>query len=112
MSDRIEIGFQAFVSDGQEEFGAVRAISPSELTVYVENAGDFAVPIDAVVRVGFGKVTFDCKKLDKTLREAIGHAHNTPRLGDAKSGQAQHVQGAVMMSATCRLPTISPSTRC
>ncbi len=78
MSDTIEIGFQAFVSDGDEEFGAVRAVSPTarEITVYVENAGDFAVPIDAVTKVAFGKVTFDCKKLDGKLRKAIGHAHD------------------------------------
>ena len=78
MSDRIEIGFQAFVSDGQEEFGAVRAVGPDgrDVTVWVENAGDFTVPIDAVVKVAFGKVTFDCKKLDERLRRAIGHAHD------------------------------------
>ena len=76
MSERIEVGFQAFVSDGQEEFGAIRAIARRDVTVYVENAGDFTVPMDAVVKVAFGKVTFDCKKLDPTLREAIGHAHD------------------------------------
>lgn len=80
MSKNIEVGFQAFVSDGQEEFGAVRATSPRDVTVYVENAGDFTVPIDAVVKVAFGKVTFDCKKLDKTLRQAIGHAHDAESL--------------------------------
>jgi len=78
MDDPIEVGFQAFVSDGPEEFGAIRAISPNgrELTVYVENAGDFIVPINAVTMVGFGKVTFDCKKIGKELRKAIGHAHD------------------------------------
>jgi hypothetical protein len=74
MSDRIEVGFQAFISDGQEEFGAIRATSPtgSDVTVYVENSGDFVVP--------FGKVTFDCKKLDASLRRAIGHAHDVETL--------------------------------
>jgi hypothetical protein len=78
MSDRIEVGFQAFISDGGEEFGAIRAIAANhrEVTVYVENAGDFTVPVDAVQKVAFGKVTFDCKKLDKKLRAAIGHAHD------------------------------------
>ena len=80
MSERIEVGFQAFVSDGPEEFGAVRAVSPKELTVYVENVGDFNVSMDAVKKVGFGKVTFDCGKLDKRLREAIGHAHDAETL--------------------------------
>ena len=77
--DRIEVGFQAFVSDGNEEFGAIRAISPKEVTVYVENSGDFIVPTHAVTGVAFGKVTFDCKKLDRELRTAIGHAHDAER---------------------------------
>ena len=52
MTEEIEIGFQAYVSDGGEEFGAVRAIGDhrGELIIYVENAGDFAVPFDAVDR--------------------------------------------------------------
>lgn len=76
MNDRIEIGFQTIVSDGEPKFGAIRAITPGELTVYVQNAGDFKVPIDAVLKVGFGKVTFDWQRLDETLRAAIKHAHD------------------------------------
>ena len=30
MQEAIEIGFQTFVSDGGEEFGAVREVSPNE----------------------------------------------------------------------------------
>ncbi|MFI5400257.1 MAG: hypothetical protein ACHQZQ_04295 [SAR324 cluster bacterium] len=78
MSEPVEVGFQAFVNDSPEEFGAIRATSSNgrKITVYVENAGEFIVPIDAVTMVGFGKVTFDCKKLDMKLRKAIGHAHD------------------------------------
>ena len=78
MTEMIEIGFQTFVSDGEEEFGAVRDTSRDgcDLTVYVENAGDFVVPVSAVVSVQSEKVTFDCKKLDPKLRAAIGHAHD------------------------------------
>jgi hypothetical protein len=76
MSDRIEIGFQTIVSDGEQKFGAVRAITPGELTVYVKNSGDFKVPMAAVVKVRFGKVTLDVDRLDTTLRDAIGHAHD------------------------------------
>jgi hypothetical protein len=77
MHEKIQVGFQAFVSDGQEEFGAIREISPDgrRLTVYVENTGDFHIPVDAVVSVQSEKVTFDCKKLERKLRSAIGHAH-------------------------------------
>ena len=78
MSEAIEVGFQAFVSDGGEEFGAIRKISRDGrlLTVYVENAGDFDVPIDAVASVHSDKVIFECGKLEARLRRAIGHAHD------------------------------------
>jgi hypothetical protein len=73
---RIEIGYQAFVSDGGEEFGAIRDVTPHALVVYVENAGDFRVPLDAVKAVHSRKVIFECSKLDDRLRRAIGHAHD------------------------------------
>ncbi len=76
MSAKIEIGYQAYVSDGGEEFGAVRHVSKDGLVVYVENAGDFRVPLDAVASVHAQKVIFDCKKLAPQLRRAIGHAHD------------------------------------
>jgi hypothetical protein len=79
MRENIEVGFQTFVNDGpQEEFGAVRAISRDgkQLTVYVENAGEFTVPSAAVLSVQSEKVTFDCAKLEAKLRSAIGHAHD------------------------------------
>src|SRR3989442_2927920 len=44
MQEPIEVGYQVFVSDGGEEFGAVREVSPNgrpELVIYVENGGDF-----------------------------------------------------------------------
>ena len=79
MRDAIEVGYQAFVSDGGEEFGAVRAVAPNgrpELVIYVENAGDFVVPFDAVEAVHSQKVILNCGKLDRRLRQAIGHAHD------------------------------------
>ncbi len=84
MRENIEVGFQAFVSDGGEEFGAVRDVAPggrSELVIYVENAGDFAVPLDAIESVHSGKVIFNCAKLDHRLRRAIGHAHDAEKPG-------------------------------
>jgi len=78
MREHIEGGYQTFVSDGGEEFGAVRQVAPygrPELVVYVENAGDFVVPLDAVEAVHSQKVILNCRKLDRRLREAIGHAH-------------------------------------
>ena len=46
--EAIQIGYQAFTADGSEEFGAVRDVTDDTITVYVENAGDFVVPMSAV----------------------------------------------------------------
>ena len=62
-----------------EEFGAVREISPNvrpELVIYVENAGEFVVPLSAVEAVHSQKVILNCAKLERRLRRAIGHAHD------------------------------------
>ena len=79
MREAIEVGYQAFVSDGGEEFGAVREVSPNgrpELVIYVENAGEFVVPLSAVEAVHSQKVILTCRKLDHRLRQTIGHAHD------------------------------------
>ena len=81
MPERIEVGYQAFVSDGSDEFGAIRSVSRDGLVVYVENAGDFPVPLEAVTAVHSQKVIFDCRKLDRRVRKAIGHAHEAEEPG-------------------------------
>jgi hypothetical protein len=84
VQEKIKVGFQAFVSDGGEEFGAVRQVAPGgrpELVIYVENAGDFTVPISAVEAVHSEKVVLNCAKLDRKLRHAIGHAHDSEKPG-------------------------------
>ncbi len=84
MQNKIEVGFQAFAADGGEEFGAVRQVSPNgkpELVIYVENAGDFVVPLAAVESVHSQKVILNCRKLDRRLRKAIGHAHDGEKPG-------------------------------
>ncbi len=81
MQEKIQVGFQAFASDGGEEFGAVRQVSPGDIVIYVENAGDFTVPMSAVDAVHSEKVIVNCKKLDRRLREAIGHAHDKEEPG-------------------------------
>jgi hypothetical protein len=80
MQEQIEIGYHAYASDGGEEFGAVRQVSP-QLVIYVENAGDFVVPLDAVEAVHSQKVILDCAKLGSELRRAIGHAHDSEEPG-------------------------------
>jgi hypothetical protein len=72
----VEIGFQVFLSEGGEEFGAVRAVGPRELVVYVENGGDFVVPAEAVQSAHDGKVVLDGSRLDARIWAAISHAHD------------------------------------
>jgi len=71
----IREGFDVAVHDGEKAFGAVRHVSKDEITVYVENAGDFRIPLSAVKDVEDERVVLDGGKLDKELRRAIGHAH-------------------------------------
>ena len=77
----IQIGYHAFTAQGGEEFGAVRDVLPREVVVYVENAGDFRVPLAAVLRVHSQKVVFDAEQLDDQLRRAIAHAHDAEEPG-------------------------------
>jgi len=51
------------------------------LVIYVENAGDFVVPLEAVEAVHSQKVIVNCRKLEPRLREAIGHAHDAEEPG-------------------------------
>jgi hypothetical protein len=76
--EKISEGFQVFVHDGDVAFGAVRQVLPggkSEIVIYVENAGDFIVPLSAVRDVHDEKVILDSAKIGCDLKEAIGHAH-------------------------------------
>jgi hypothetical protein len=75
MKEQIEIGYQVFTKDGGEEFGAVREVSRRGIMVYVENAGDFLVPFEAVHAVHSQKVILDEAKLDARLLSAIRHSH-------------------------------------
>ena len=78
--EKIREDFEVYVHDGEVGFGAVRQVAPGgrpEIVIYVENAGDFTVPLSAVRDVHDEKVILDCARLDRRLREAIGHAHVT-----------------------------------
>jgi hypothetical protein len=75
MHENIREGFDVFLHDGEKTFGAVRQVRKHELVVYVENAGDFEIPISAVKDAESGKVILDSTKLDPKLREAIRRAH-------------------------------------
>ena len=76
MHERIREGFDVFLHDGEKSFGAVRQVRKSELVVYVENAGDFEVPLSAVKDTEAEKVILDSSLLAPKLREAIRRAHS------------------------------------
>jgi hypothetical protein len=79
----IEIGFQVYAEEGGETFGAVRDLVPQSnaVVIYIENAGDFKVPAEAVRRVHDGKIIVDVGRLDARLRAAIAHAHDREEPG-------------------------------
>ncbi len=72
----IKEDYAVFVHDGDKQVGAVRHVSHNDIRVYVENAGDFTVPLSAVKEVTDDKVVLDSGKLSADLRKAIGRAHS------------------------------------
>jgi hypothetical protein len=76
MHEQIREGFDVFVQGGKTAFGAVRQVRKAALVVYVENAGDFEVPLHAVKDAEAEKVILDLAKLEPKLQEAIRRAHS------------------------------------
>ena len=78
-STDIKVGDTVFLKDGGDPIGAVTNVAPqgrSAITMYVENAGEFSVPLTAVKGVHFAKVIIDARLLDTKLQAAIRHAHD------------------------------------
>jgi hypothetical protein len=75
MAEAIQEGFDVFIHDGGKSFGAVRQVHGHSIVIYVENAGDFEVPLTAVKEVDSEKVVLDSAGLEPKLREAIARAH-------------------------------------
>ena len=76
MAEKIQEGFDVFVHDGDKAVGAVRQIREDGIVVYIENAGDFEVPLSAIMDAHSEKVILDSRKLDARLKEAIRRAHS------------------------------------
>jgi hypothetical protein len=76
MHQRIEEGFDVFLHDGDGNVGAARKVRPHELVIYIENAGDIIVPMDAVKDAESEKVILDSNKLSPKLLEAIRAREN------------------------------------
>jgi len=78
-TERIREGFDVFLHDGDKAVGAVRQVSPdgnADIVIYVENAGDFVVPISAVKDVYAEKVVLNRALLSSELKRALGHTHD------------------------------------
>jgi hypothetical protein len=83
--EKIQEGFEVFITDGTKAVGTVRKVSPQHpksVTIYFENAGDRSVPLEAVSDVHSEKVILDLAKLDPQTRNAIRHVHDAedPRI--------------------------------
>jgi hypothetical protein len=76
MYEKICEGFDVFLTDGDKSFGAVRQVRKHELVVYIENAGDFEIPLSAIKDAQAEKVILDAARLEPKLREAIRRAHS------------------------------------
>ena len=77
MTEPIAAGQMVFIApDGREGVGAVRRVTKTSVIVYVENSGEFEVPLSAVTGVQSQKVMLDVKALSKAFQAAIGHAHD------------------------------------
>jgi len=75
MHEKIREGFDVFLHDGSKAFGAVRQVRKNELVVYIENAGDFEIPLSAVKDAEAEKVILDAALLEPKLKAAIRRAH-------------------------------------
>jgi hypothetical protein len=75
MHESIREGFDVFLHDGDDSVGAVRRVHTHGIMVYVEDAGDYEVPISAIVDVDAEKVVLDSRKLDPGMLEAIRRRH-------------------------------------
>jgi hypothetical protein len=73
--EQIQQDFQVYFHDGEVAFGAVRQVRRDEIVIYVENGGDFTVPLSAVRDVHDEKVILDSTRIGHDLKQAIGQAH-------------------------------------
>ena len=73
---KVEPGQLAFIGEGPEKVGGIRLVNADEITIYVENAGDFKIPRSAVKAVHDGKVILEASALSRPFLSAVGHQHD------------------------------------
>jgi hypothetical protein len=75
-TEPIQEGFDVFLHDGDKAFGAVRQVRKAAIVVYVENGGDYEIPLSAVIDAHSEKVILDSGRVDPRLLEAVRKAHS------------------------------------
>jgi len=76
MHEKIREGFDVFLHDGEKSFGAVRRIRKDAIVVYVENSGDFEIPLNAVKDAEAEKVILGFRQAwTRNCVDAIRRAH-------------------------------------
>jgi hypothetical protein len=71
----IHFGDHVYVAGDGRPVGAVRD-RPDEgsVVVYIENAGDFLVPLEAIESAAFGRLVLRRSRLGAALARAVAHA--------------------------------------
>lgn len=82
MREPIQRDFMVFLAEGHEGVGSVHDIGATDLSIYVENFGEFLVPLSAVKSVHDKKVILDRERVSDKFLRAVAHAHDSedPRL--------------------------------
>ena len=65
-----------YVEEVVDLVGAVRKVHRHTIIVWIENAGEFEVRLEAVQSAHGDKVVLGIERLDKALRHAIAHARD------------------------------------
>jgi hypothetical protein len=80
---RIEAGDDVFVDDDDENVVAyVRRATLREVTVFVEDWGDFTLSREIIKTAIPNGIVLQCKKLPLKMRAAIGHLHGLEYVED------------------------------
>lgn len=74
--NKIDVGYPVFLSEGDERIGAVRESRDDGFVLYIENAGEFEIPMTAVDRVHDGKVLLKANSVDRRMLAAIEHSRD------------------------------------
>ncbi|CTQ48860.1 hypothetical protein [Jannaschia donghaensis] len=72
----IKIDDEVFVSEGTVGVGAVRQVTPRELTIYIEGYGDIAIGPDHIASAHDGKVVVKPETLPGAIQAHLEHVHD------------------------------------